>query len=134
MTTGLKQKIKIIAGSTVASLAAPLLTKAAGEVQAGLGSLQSLFPIGGLSSATTVGGLIYAVIQLMLTLAGAIAVLFVIIGGFWYITSAGNAELAEKGKTTLVNAIIGVVIIVLSYVIINVIVNTVSRSNGVLGF
>ncbi len=63
-----------------------------------------------------------------------IAVLFLIIGGFWYITSAGNEETAAKGKSTVINAIIGIVIIILSYVIINVVSNLVSGgSNGVTG-
>jgi hypothetical protein len=72
---------------------------------------------------TGTNGLIYNVILALLTIAGALAVLFLIIGGFWYITSAGNEEQAEKGKSTLVNAIIGIIIIVLSFVIITVIAN-----------
>lgn len=66
----------------------------------------------------------------MLEVAGAIAVLFVIIGGFWYITSAGNEEQAEKGQKTVTNAIIGVIVVVLSYVIITVIANFVSNPAG----
>lgn len=66
----------------------------------------------------------------MLLFAGIIAVVFIIYGGYLYITSAGNEESAEKGKNTMVNAIIGIVIIVLSYVIVNVIVNL--AGNGVL--
>ena len=66
----------------------------------------------------------------MLLFAGAIAVVFVIIGGYQYLTSAGNEESAEKGQKTLTNAIIGVVVVVLAYVIINVIVNLVSSNSG----
>jgi threonine synthase len=42
-----------------------------------------------------------------------------------YITSAGNEETAEKGRKTAVNAIIGIVIIILAYVIVNVVANLV---------
>ena len=70
---------------------------------------------------TSVNGLIKTVINWLLGIAFGVAVLFLIIGGFWYITSAGNEETAEKGKGTAINAIIGIVIIILSYVIINVI-------------
>lgn len=83
--------------------------------------------------ATSVNGLIKTVINWLLGIAFGIAVLFLIIGGFWYITSAGNEETAEKGKGTAINAIIGIVIIILSYVIVNVISNLVtntSSSNG----
>ncbi|MBL8029733.1 MAG: hypothetical protein JNN11_00605 [Candidatus Doudnabacteria bacterium] len=77
----------------------------------------------------TVSGLIKLVINWMLALAGLIAVLFLIIGGFWYITSAGNEEQAEKGKGTVINAIIGIVIIVLSWVIVNVVSRLVSSNS-----
>ena len=77
-----------------------------------------------------VAGLIKLIINWLLGIAFAIAVLFLIIGGFWYITSAGNEETAEKGKNTAVNAIIGIIIIVLAYVIINVIAGLVQSSGN----
>ena len=80
--------------------------------------------------ATSVNGLIRTVINWLLGIAFGIAVLFLIIGGFWYITSAGNEETAEKGKNTAINAIIGIVIIILSYVIVNVISNLVTNTNS----
>ena len=67
--------------------------------------------------------LVEDLIDVLLLFAGIIAVLFIIIGGFQYIFSGANEELAETGKKTLRNAIIGLVIIILSYVIVNVIVN-----------
>jgi len=81
------------------------------------------------NAGTDINGLIRTVISWLLGIAFGIAVLFLIIGGFWYITSAGNEETAEKGKSTAINAIIGIVIIILSYVVVNVISNLVS-SNG----
>ena len=79
------------------------------------------------NAGTSVNGLIRTVITWMLGIAFGIAVLFLIIGGFWYITSAGNEETAEKGKNTAINAIIGIVIIILSYVIVNVVSNLVGN-------
>ena len=80
--------------------------------------------------ATSVNGLIRIVINWLLGIAFGIAVLFLIIGGFWYITSAGNEETAEKGRGTAINAIIGIIIIILSYVIINVVAGLVSNPNS----
>lgn len=82
------------------------------------------------TAGTSVNQLIKTVINWMLGVAFGIAVLFLIIGGFWYITSAGNEETAEKGKGTAVNAIIGIVIIILSYVIVNVVSNLVANPNS----
>ena len=84
------------------------------------------------SNITNVNGLIKVVINWMLGIAFGIAVLFLIIGGFWYVTSAGNEETAEKGKGTVINAIIGIVIIILSYVIINVVSNLVASNSSVV--
>ena len=69
------------------------------------------------------------IINVLLGLAAVVAVLFLIIGGFWYITSAGNEETAEKGKNTAINAIIGLVIIILSYVIVNVVAGLVFKTS-----
>jgi len=75
--------------------------------------------------ARDVPELIAAIIRILLMIGGAIAVLFVIIGGYQYLTSGGNEEAAEKGRKTVTNALIGVVVVVLSWVIVNVVVNTV---------
>ncbi|MFA5991044.1 MAG: pilin [Candidatus Doudnabacteria bacterium] len=65
------------------------------------------------------------VIQQGLVFAGVVAVLFVMLGGFWYLTSAGNEEMAEKGQKTLTNAIIGLVVIILAATIVRIVANTV---------
>lgn len=81
------------------------------------------------SAGTNVNQLIKTVINWALGITFAIAVLFLIIGGFWYITASGNEEQADKGKKTILNALIGVVVIILSYVIVNVVTNLVSSTN-----
>ena len=78
----------------------------------------------GFCASDNLTDLLYNIIQFLLGLAGAIAVLVLIVGGFWYITSGGNEEQAEKGKKAIINALIGVVVIVLSYAIVTIIYNT----------
>lgn len=73
-------------------------------------------------------GVIIVVINYGLGISGAIAVLFLIVGGFWYITSAGNEEQSEKGKKTIINAVIGLIVIILSSVIIRIIASTLSTT------
>jgi len=113
-------------------LAAPFLAYAQSQVSNGLqtSGLQGIFGTGGLNNSTSLSDLIVNGIRLMLMFAGAIAVVFVIIGGYQYLASGGNDEIAEKGKKTLLNAVIGIIIIVLAYVIINVIVNTLTSNSG----
>jgi hypothetical protein len=50
---------------------------------------------------------------------GYISVAFVVYGGFQYITSAGSADAVKKAKSTITNAIIGIVIAVLAGAIFN---------------
>ena len=82
------------------------------------------------SAGSDVNSLIKTVINWLLGIAFGVAVLFLIIGGFWYIMSAGNEETAEKGKSTAINAIIGIIIIILSYVVVNVVSTLVSKPTG----
>ena len=48
----------------------------------------------------------------------AIAVIYLIYGGILYITAGGDAEKATKGRTAVINAVIGIIIIFLALVII----------------
>ncbi len=75
----------------------------------------------GLPCDTSLSQFIIKIINIALSVAGLIAVLFLIIGGFRYITSAGNEETAEQAKKIITNAIIGIVVIILSFVIVRVI-------------
>lgn len=67
-------------------------------------------------------------VNFLLSIIAVISVLFVVIGGFRYVTSNGNEVAASKGRATITNAIIGLVIAMLSYTIIRVSVNTFSNS------
>lgn len=90
--------------------------------QEGLNAIGSAFP-GGVKQNYSIRDIARTVIEWALYLAAIIAVIFIIIGGFMYITSAGNEGQAGKGRTTLVNALIGLAIIILSYLIVQVVYN-----------
>jgi hypothetical protein len=76
-----------------------------------------------------VESLIIFIIDILLAFAAILAVLFIIIGGYKYIFSGVSEKSAESGKKTLINAIIGLVIIILSYAIVTVLANTISNSS-----
>lgn len=125
--TQLKASVsKALAPFMVLALALPV--KALASIDSGLNDVRGEFSgtTGSLfMGARDVPELIAAIIRILLMIGGAIAVLFVIIGGYQYLTSGGNEEAAEKGRKTVTNALIGVVVVVLSWVIVNVVVNTV---------
>lgn len=80
-----------------------------------------------ITSETTVGGLAVRIIKILLYFAGIVAVFMSIIGGYQVMTAGGNASQAVNGRKTLINAIIGLVIVILSYVIIQAVISFVSR-------
>ncbi|HMI09949.1 MAG TPA: pilin [Candidatus Saccharimonadales bacterium] len=47
----------------------------------------------------------------MITIAAVLCILFVVFGGYYYMTSSGNPEKLERAKKTLRNAFIGVVVV-----------------------
>ncbi len=63
--------------------------------------------------------LVNNVISGVLGVVGAISLVMMVIGGIVWMTSAGNADRIRRGRDTLLWAILGLVVIFLSYAIIN---------------
>ncbi|HYC79935.1 MAG TPA: hypothetical protein VEC17_02820 [Candidatus Binatia bacterium] len=84
---------------------------------------------GGITNESTLTGFILRVINIALALAGLIAVLFLIIGGFRYITAGGNDEAAGSAKKIILNAVIGIIVVILSFVVVRVVGNTLTTTN-----
>ena len=59
------------------------------------------------------------VFNLAFGLAGLIALVYLIVGGYQYITSSGNPDAAEAAKGTIVNSIIGLIIVLTSFLLVN---------------
>ena len=55
------------------------------------------------------------VIQIALFIAGFVAVAFIIIGGITYIVSGGDSAGVKKGKDTVVNAVVGLIIAMVAF-------------------
>jgi len=61
----------------------------------------------------------------LLSLIGLICVLFIVIGGYYYIYG-GLSQNKEKGKKTIYHALLGMSVAILSWVFINVIIAAVT--------
>jgi len=55
----------------------------------------------------------------MLGVTGAIALFMLVWGGITWMTSGGNSNRVEQGKQTIVWSILGIIIIFMSYIILN---------------
>ena len=58
---------------------------------------------------------------MILQIVAYIAVAFIIVGGFKYITSAGSPDGMVKARKTITNAVVGLLISIFSVAIVNVI-------------
>lgn len=76
---------------------------------------------------TDLGDLATVVIDWVLLVAMILAVIYLIYSGIIYITAGGNPDAAKKGQQGVINAIIGIVIIALAYVIAYSVANLVAR-------
>ncbi len=74
------------------------------------------------SSGTDLLAKLQAIIQMFSMFVGAAAILFIIVGGFQFITAAGNQENMKRAKSTVMYSIIGLVIAILAYAIVNFVV------------
>ncbi|MDQ5943308.1 MAG: hypothetical protein QG675_76 [Patescibacteria group bacterium] len=91
--------------------------------------MRSILYIAGLTAPPGLGGpadfgsLISTITNLLLGIAGSIAVIFIIVGGIQYATSAGDDGKVQSAKNTIFNAVIGLVITVMAFAIVNFLLN-----------
>ncbi|HMQ01931.1 MAG TPA: pilin [Candidatus Doudnabacteria bacterium] len=78
----------------------------------------------------TIGQLFFVVTSWALGIAFFVAVIILIVGGFRYMLAGGNEESASAGRKTIFNALIGLIIIVLSFVIVQIAYRFVSGTGG----
>lgn len=105
-------KFAIISGSSSVSLL-PLAARA--ETDASKGA-QSAAPSG---APTDLDVQVQNITNTMLLVIGIVAVIMLIVGGFRYVLSNGNEKAISGAKDTILYAIIGIVVALLSYAIVN---------------
>lgn len=62
------------------------------------------------------------IVNVLLYVIGVIAVVVIIIGGIRYTTSGGNAASVSAAKNTILYAVIGLVVALLAYAIVNFVI------------
>jgi len=79
-------------------------------------------------SGNTVTQILTKILSILLQFAGLVSVIFIVYGGYRYVTAGGNEDAAESAKHIITNAVIGFAVIVLSFVILKVVENALSTS------
>lgn len=82
---------------------------------------------------TTLGGLIKTTLNTVLFVAFVIALVFLIIGGIRWIMSAGDKEGAGKARETVTSALIGLAIVIGSWILINIVLTFFGIGGGLSG-
>ncbi len=77
----------------------------------------------GSSLQTTVINIINAVVGVL----ALVAVIVIIIGGINYMTSAGDAGKVKKAKDTILYGVIGLVVCVLAFAIVNFVISNIIK-------
>lgn len=69
-----------------------------------------------------IDSLVQNIINLLLMAVGVIAVIMIIIGGIRYVLSAGDSSQITSAKNTVLYAVIGLVVAILAYAIVNFVI------------
>lgn len=74
------------------------------------------------SSGTDVNALINTIINLLSWIIGVIAVIMIIFGGFRFVTSSGDSGKVASARSTIIYALIGLVIVALAQTIVKFVI------------
>ena len=86
------------------------------DLESGINSAKGT---GAPDNVTEDDGLIKKVVNLLLWAIGIVSVIMIIIGGFRYATSNGDSNQVSAAKNTIMYAVIGLVIAIFAYAIVN---------------
>jgi len=75
------------------------------------------------SKDTDAKQVIQSIVNLLMFITGAVAVIMIVIGGIKYVTSAGEASQAKSAKDTILYAVIGLIVAIVAYAVVTFIIN-----------
>jgi hypothetical protein len=74
-------------------------------------------------------GVFSIVANTLIFLVGAVAVIYLIIGGLRYVVSSGDSKAVESAKNTILYAIIGIVVAVISFALVSFVINALNKAS-----
>ena len=79
---------------------------------------------------TNIGVVFKDITNVLLFIIGAVAVIMIILGGIKYTTSNGDSNQVTSAKNTILYGVIGVIVALLAYAIVNFVITSFSSGNG----
>jgi glucose uptake protein GlcU len=77
------------------------------------------------NTGTTLGGVFANVANILVFLVGSVSVIMIIIGGLRYVTSNGDSKQTEAAKNTVLYAVIGLIVAIVAYAIVDFVVKNI---------
>ncbi len=110
------------------TLSAGILFVAPGFVHAS--ALSDFGEAAGFSTTATVPIIVARLIRTAISMVGILAVMLIILGGFKFMTAAGDPTKIQSAKRVITNAVIGLIIVFASFAITQFILNTLIGATG----
>ena len=111
----------------LALVVAPLVGAAGTPIESGADSARGAGQTADLFGQT---GVFQTITNVLLFILGAISVIMIIIGGLRYVISGGNATAVTAAKNTILYAIVGVIVALLAYAIVNFVLTSFTANGG----
>lgn len=128
--------LSMVALAGLPTLALPSMASASVDINGNLCSGTNFDLGGGNTDCQSNGGtnnlnsLLTKIINIFSAIVGVIAVVMIIVGGLRYITSGGDSGRVSTAKTTIIYALVGLVIVALAQLIVHFVLN---QSQGLTG-
>ena len=103
-----------------------LTTLAASEALKGVTGDESVNP----GASTDLMGSIKLIITAVFSIIGVVAVVMIILGGISYATSQGDPGKVKKGKDTILYGVIGLIVALLAFAIVNFTLSALGGNSG----
>ncbi|MDB5165230.1 MAG: hypothetical protein JWM00_120 [Candidatus Saccharibacteria bacterium] len=78
-------------------------------------------------------GIFKTITNTLLFVLGAISVIMIIVGGLRYVVSGGDSSAVNAAKNTILYAVVGVIVAILAYAIINFVISSFTNGSGLSG-
>lgn len=78
----------------------------------------------GEEAGNSISNLVGSVINILSWIVGIISIIMIIIGGLKFVTANGNAQSAAAARSTVIYALVGVVVAVSAQILVRFVINT----------
>lgn len=122
LITRIITSLALVAAVVTVPLAVPQGVSAVDTVNQACSGVQAAG--GGSCNGTQFEGFLKKVVNILIFIIGAISVIMIIVGGLRYVLSGGDQNSVKAGKDTILYAVIGLIVALMAYAIVNFVIGS----------